>query len=259
MAFAKTNPKPTKRDLGRTVATTTPIAIRSGISLPSGFEAVVRKRLATHLGHVATLIERGTVRFEDLNGPKGGVDTICRIKLVISGRPSLQVEKRGTSAGEALAFALQALKTTVARTTSKHKFSAGRRGGARAAGRVPAAMVDDGSLIGRRVGRGKDAVERALARPEKTKRDAYVDTAATGVSATAKKAGGGATARRNTRAKPSGATVTLEDSRTRPSRKSTRKSANRGKPSQGKERTAVARTTSPRAKAQRAIAQRRGR
>nr|MDQ3369719.1 hypothetical protein [Myxococcota bacterium] len=112
-------------------------------------------------------------------------------------------------------------------------------------------------VIGRRVGRGSAAKTRALARPEKARRDADVDTSAPGVNATARKAGGGVTARRNSRASEDRATATLEDSRTQPSRKSTRRSANRSKTSHGKERTAVAETTSPRAKAARAIARRR--
>ncbi len=110
---------------------------------------------------------------------------------------------------------------------------------------------DTGEIIGRRTGRGPAALRRALARPEKVRRDAYVDTSQPGVSATDRKAGGDITARRNTKARAPRATAALEDSRTRPSRKSTRRSANRGKPSQGKERTAVARVISPSARARR--------
>jgi hypothetical protein len=60
------------------------------------------------------------------------------------------------------------------------------------------------------------------------------------VSASDRRAGGHATARRNTLARAPRASAMLEDSRTRPSRKSTRRSANRGKPSQTKERAAAA-------------------
>jgi hypothetical protein len=108
---------------------------------------------------------------------------------------------------------------------------------------------DTGELIGRRTGHSPAARKRARARPEKARRDAYVDTSLPGVSASDRKAGGDMTARRNTKARAPRATAALEDSRTRPSRKSTRRSANRGKPSQGKERTAVARSVSPSARA----------
>jgi len=39
----------------------------------------VRARLGRGLDPFTTRIERGTVRFEDVNGPKGGIDTVCRI------------------------------------------------------------------------------------------------------------------------------------------------------------------------------------
>ena len=258
MGFATTTSKATKRNSGRTDAASTPIAIRSKIKLPKGFEAVVRDRLDSHVGYAGTLIERGTVRFEDVNGPRGGVDTLCRVKLVLSGRPSIQVEKRGKNAEDALAATLPAIKTVVERTSGKHGLRARRRKGASGVSRRPAVAANDtGELIGRRVGRGDDAMDDALARPDRVRRDAYIDTAAPGVSETARKAGGPTTARRNSRVSDDRATSTLEDSRTKPSRKSTRRSANRGKPSHGKERTAVARTTSPSAKADRAIARRR--
>jgi hypothetical protein len=96
-----------------------------------------------------------------------------------------------------------------------------------------------GSVIGRRVGHGAAALQRALARPEKQRRDAYLDTSAPGVSESERRAGGGSTARRNTKAYPgkSKQVAALEDSRTKPSRKSTRRSATRTKQGTTKERT----------------------
>jgi hypothetical protein len=260
MAFASTTSKTAKRGAGRTLAGSTPVAIRSKVALPSGFETTVRNRLAKRVGHAGSLIERGTVRFEDINGPRGGVDITCRIKLVLSGRPSIQVEKRAATVEQALASTLQALETSVRKQTGKQGLRSGKRSrGAAPAKRAAAEVADSGELIGRRTGRGPAAMQRALARPEKARRDAVVDTAGRGVTASDRKAGGGSTARRNTRAKTTRATATLEDSRTTPSRKSTRRSANRAKTSQGKERTAVARSLTSSAKASRAIASRRGR
>jgi ribosome-associated translation inhibitor RaiA len=198
------------------------------------------------------LLERATVRFEDVNGPKGGDDTVCRIKLVISGRPSLIAEHRAANPPAAFAQAIDKIQRALERTRDKHGLSVrGRRGSRPSKHRKHAAPADNGELIGRRVGRGRDALDSALERPEKQRRDAYVDTASPAVSATDRKAGGNATARRNTRAKHTRATATLEDSRTRPSRKSTRRSANRAKSSQGKERTAVAVSMTPGARASR--------
>jgi hypothetical protein len=227
----------------------TPIAIRSSIDLGALLPERIRAQLPRRMSQAAGAIERATVRFEDLNGPRGGVDTVCRIKLVLAGRPSILVEKRAGSAGPAFAAAARAIETAVARTSEHHRLRGGRRAssaGSQAA--RPAAPPDDGEIIGRRVGRGAAAMARALERPEKLDRAADVDTAAPGVSASARRAGGGMTARRNSRASSDRATAALEDSRTRPSRKSTRKSGNRGKPSQGKERNAVAQMLTPRAR-----------
>ncbi|MGE0549120.1 MAG: HPF/RaiA family ribosome-associated protein [Kofleriaceae bacterium] len=251
--FAASLPKASKAERGRTVTQDTPIAVRSQISLSDRFENQIRTELASRIGHAASLIERGTVRFEDVNGPKGGVDTICRIKLVMSGRPSLVVEERSEEPESAFALAVPKLARVLERTRGKHQLSTGRHRANRQ-GRPaspPARLEDAGEIIGRRVGRGKAALARALERPEKERGDAYVDTAQPGVSASDRRAGGGITARRNSRAKHPKATAALEDSRTKPSRKSTRRSANRGKPSQGKERTALARSVTPSARAAR--------
>jgi hypothetical protein len=256
MEFANTSPKSAKRHLGRTSATQTPIAVHSTIKLPDGFEQTVRERIAAQVGYAGTLFERGTVRFDDVNGPRGGTDTACRIQLVLSGRPSIHVEKRAATPGEAFAAAVHALKTVVERTTRKHGLRAGRARKAPAPTKPAVAKADEGELIGARAGRGPAALERALERPEKKRRDAYVDTSAANVSATARRAGGNSSARRNARARPDDAAVALEDSRTKPSRKSTRRSSAGGKPSHGKEQTVKSRATSPAATAQRAAARR---
>jgi ribosome-associated translation inhibitor RaiA len=249
-SFARSLDRASKPERGRTVTDQTPIAIRTKLSLTDRFEDHVRSRLGRQIGHAAPLIERGTVRFDDINGPKGGVDTICRIKLVLSGRPSVIVAEQGADPEFAFTQAMRSLQTTLERVREKHGLGVGRRERRRA--RIMRhGESEREELIGRRVGRGPAALERALERPEKRRRDAYVDTAARGVTASDRRAGGSTTARRNTLRKAPRATATLEDSRTRPSRKSTRRSANRGKSSQGKERTAVAASLRPSARATR--------
>jgi hypothetical protein len=222
------------------------------VELKPGFEDRIRRELARKLGRSVPLVERGTVRFEDVNGPRGGVDTRCRIKLVMSGRPSVQVEQIAVNPATAFGRAVPILVRTLERTRRKHGLRAGPAARAPQRGRRAPVTVERGEIIGRRVGRGPDALARALARPEKRRRDAYVDTSLPGVSASHRRAGGPTTARRNAMANPQRAMATLEDSRTRPTRKSTRKGANRGKPSERMERAAHARTLTPSAKAARA-------
>jgi putative sigma-54 modulation protein len=81
-------------------------------TLGSGFQTSIESRLAAILrGHNAR-IERVAVRFEDLNGPKGGDDTACRIQVTIAGQQPLVVEARAQ--GEEHAFRLAVPKFTAA-------------------------------------------------------------------------------------------------------------------------------------------------
>ena len=49
------------------------------------------------LGKFATSIERVSVRVTDTNGPRGGVDQVCNVKVVLSGLPSVVVERRNAA------------------------------------------------------------------------------------------------------------------------------------------------------------------
>lgn len=75
--LATTNSKSAKARLGRTATIHTPLAIRSEVALDDGFRDRIRARLGRGLDPFATRIERGTVRFEDVNGPRGAGSTRC--------------------------------------------------------------------------------------------------------------------------------------------------------------------------------------
>ncbi|WP_434043341.1 MULTISPECIES: hypothetical protein [Sorangium] len=227
----------------------------------------MRQTLGAKLGRFAPRIERLTVRFTDVNGPRGGVDVACDVKVVLSGRPSVVYQMRGQAPRETIDRAVPGIARAVQSALARAPRAASRapaRGPkrtARAAKRGAAAPAQlghpspEGSLIGRRVGRSEENLESALERPEKSRRDFPVDTAAPGRSATDRKAGGGSTARRNTMRRTRKATATLEDSaRDRPSRKSTRKSANRAKQDSKLRRRAVRQAATPSARAAKATA-----
>jgi hypothetical protein len=252
-----------KASRGRTGAQSTPLAIRSRIPLDEQTRDLVRVRLGRRLARYAPHVQRATVRFEDVNGPRGGVDVACRVKIVLDGLPSIVVEKRAPQAIDAVVPAAEAVSRALRRALQRagHTASRSRRPNERrestgGAPPKPPQRDDQGSLICRRVGRSKANLERALARPEKLRRDAYVDTAAPGTSASDRRAGYGATAARNTRRRTSGMASALEDSRTRPSRKSTRKSANRTRAATALELRATLRSRSPKSRAERARARR---
>jgi len=260
--FSETLPRAEKAKSGVTAAERTTLAIRSRVRIDDETRAQIRARLARKLGKYATQIERASLRLDDLNGPRGGVDIVCKIKVVLSGLPTIVVEERAADVRDAAVRAGDVVERAVRRALSRAGRSARER--SRAAGAVDAETRperrpgraprgdDDGSLIGRRVGRSPAQLERALARPEKQRGDAYVDTAAAGTSASDRKAGYGATAARNTKRNRAGMTASLEDSRTTPSRKSTRKSTNRAKGGVALAHNASEQTRSPKAQATRA-------
>ena len=68
-----------------------------GVGLGHDTRARIRRKLRTKFAKFATAIERISVRTEDLNGPRGGVDQVCLIKVVLSRFPSVILERRGAT------------------------------------------------------------------------------------------------------------------------------------------------------------------
>jgi hypothetical protein len=257
-----------KRNAGRTGPGDTPLQVSAGDAvLGAGLQTWIYQTMGRKLGKYAPQIERSFVRFGDENGPKGGADKTCRIELVMSALPDVVVVDRGVSEREAFDRAVARAARAARHDLERHGFSAkqsARRGRAQAptvAPGVEAALLgqagggiaeaEPDSLIGRRAGHGAQNLLDAAARPEKARRDAPVDTARAGTSASDRRAGYGHTARRNAKLNTAGMSQALEDSRTRPSRKSSRGGENRVKPDAPLSRRTKAAVHSPKARAQR--------
>lgn len=115
-------PRAVKRTAGRTTAPQTPANIRvTGVTLTPDERAHIRARLGAKLGKYARSIERVTVRVEDVNGPRGGVDQVCRIKVVLSRMPSVVVEHQAESMPAALNRALDAADRAVRKALERRK------------------------------------------------------------------------------------------------------------------------------------------
>lgn len=99
--------------------------------LSSDDQAYIRGKLGRALGKFAGDIVRVSVRAEDVNGPRGGVDKVCRIKVVLAGLPSVVFEKRDAALNAAVDGAVggieQAVRNTVRRRWTKPRRSRGRR------------------------------------------------------------------------------------------------------------------------------------
>ena len=123
-----TVPRPVKRTSGRTDALQTPAHVRViGVELDETDRALIRRKLGMKLGKFTTAIERITVRMTDANGPRGGVDHVCNVKVVLSGLPSVVVERRDASPHAVIDLALRATEQAVRRSVGRRRMKPLRR------------------------------------------------------------------------------------------------------------------------------------
>ncbi len=115
-------PKPNKRESSSTNVPLIPAHIRVfGVNLSSEKRASIRQQLGRKLGKFGNSVERISVRVEDVNGPRGGVDQMCRIKVVLSGFPSVVFEAQDASLDAAIGSALTGVEQRVRRTVQRRR------------------------------------------------------------------------------------------------------------------------------------------
>lgn len=120
--FPSSIPKSRKRKLDGTNAGLVPAHIRVfGVKLNKDERVVIRRRLGEKLGKFRASIERVSVRVEDVNGPRGGIDMVCRVKVVLSGLPSVVFEARNASLNMAVRAALAGTERIVRRTLQRKR------------------------------------------------------------------------------------------------------------------------------------------
>jgi ribosome-associated translation inhibitor RaiA len=95
----------------------------NNVELDKEDRTYIRRKLGLKLGKFASSIERVTVRVEDANGPRGGVDQICRIKIVLSGFPSVVVEKQDISRDAAIDKCISTVERAVRQSLQRRRLS----------------------------------------------------------------------------------------------------------------------------------------
>ncbi len=110
-----------------TVAQTTarlgpPIDIRNfGTAITTDDRDYLRRKLAARLTRFVDRVKRASARIEDVNGRRGGIDKRCRIKVVLSGVPSVTVEEQQAVLRAAIDGALRRIATAVKRAVARRQ------------------------------------------------------------------------------------------------------------------------------------------
>lgn len=121
--FPRSVPKVLKRKLGRTEAPFIPAHIRVfGRNLSQDKRSAIRKKLGRRLGKFAPAIERVSVRVKDVNGPRGGIDQLCRIKVVLSDLPSVIFEALDNVLDRAIGRALAGTERAVRKSVRRRRM-----------------------------------------------------------------------------------------------------------------------------------------
>jgi len=98
-----------------------------GAALDDDQRRYIARKLGMKLGKFESSIERISVRLTDVNGPHGGVDQRCRVKVVLIGLPSIVVECRDAVADAAIDMALRAAAESVRRVVGRRRMRPRRR------------------------------------------------------------------------------------------------------------------------------------
>jgi hypothetical protein len=82
----------------------------------------IARKLGMKLGKFASSIERITVRLSDTNGPKGGRDQRCQIKVVLSGLPSVVINQTDSTVLHTVDPAIEAVAIAVRRRLQRRRM-----------------------------------------------------------------------------------------------------------------------------------------
>jgi ribosome-associated translation inhibitor RaiA len=116
-------PRSLKRKSGRKGMPLVPAHIRMlGTVLSKEERTSIRQKLRMKLGKFAGSIERVSIRVKDVNGPRGGIDHVCRIKVVLNGLPSVVYEAQDASLNAAIGRALAGTERAVRRSLQRRRM-----------------------------------------------------------------------------------------------------------------------------------------
>ena len=83
--------------------------------------AYIRHRVDAKVSKLESSVEGFSVRLEDVNGPRGGVDKVCRAKVTVKGLPVVVVERRHQSARAAVDGTMDATERAVRKMLGRRR------------------------------------------------------------------------------------------------------------------------------------------
>jgi ribosome-associated translation inhibitor RaiA len=116
-------PRPIKLTLGSTEEVLPPAHVRVvGTAVGDEDRDYIARKLGMKLGKFVSAIERITVRLSDVNGPKGGRDQKCQIKVVLSRLPSVVVNETDSTLPRTIDRAIDSAALAVRRTIQRRRL-----------------------------------------------------------------------------------------------------------------------------------------
>ncbi len=89
--------------------------VARGVELTADLNDYVRRRLHFALGRFSGKIRSVSVRLTDVNGPRGGIDKCCDIRVNVGLRQEVIVRERQNNIHAAVAFAVERADRAVQR------------------------------------------------------------------------------------------------------------------------------------------------
>jgi ribosome-associated translation inhibitor RaiA len=91
----------------------------SSVALTQPVRSYIERRVRMVMGRFGRKIARVSVRISDVNGPRGGVDTLCRIEARFWGRLPVVVEDAADDLRRAIDRSIHRMGRAVARVAAK--------------------------------------------------------------------------------------------------------------------------------------------
>lgn len=91
------------------------------IQLSKQFKGRLGSQVYSVFHRTQQLVQRITVTLSDINGPKGGMDKQCKVKVSLAGLPSVLVVTTQDSLQKAFAYAVERANDVMKKRVEKHQ------------------------------------------------------------------------------------------------------------------------------------------